>query len=189
MCILIYSKIVLLPPIGARGGTQLLSSYLAQSKIYFRCLITLMCLILWHRHFPWNSAAVWRKNQEGPSSCVVCSKGKQSSNIPTARSTKEPATSPQVVLEIIYTGLSFQSFLFTIYQVISRNAYYINCCERKGWEKISKKFLEEKLSFVCAHVCVCWVLAGVFLHVEAQDWCQESIAVCLIPWSQLSCSN
>lgn len=124
-----------------------------------------MCLILWHRHFPWNSAAVWRIKQEGPSSCVVCSKGKQINNIPAAWNTKEPATSPQVVLEIIYTGLSFQSFLFTIYQVISRNAYYINCCERKGWENISKKFLEEKLSFVSAHVCVCWVLAGVCMHV------------------------
>lgn len=137
-----------------------------------------MCLILWHRHFPWNSAAVWRKNQEGPSSCVVCSKGKQSSNIPTARSTKEPATSPQVVLEIIYTGLSFQSFLFTIYQVISRNAYYINCCEGKGWEEDKQKISGGK-AFLCVCTCVCMLSACWCVHACGSPRLMSGIHCCL----------
>lgn len=91
------------------------------------------------------------KEQEGPSSsCVVCSKGKQTSHIPAAWNTKEPATSPQVVLEIIYTGFSFQSFLFTIYQVIFRNAYYVNWKERM---RVDKQKNSGGKTFLC--VCTC----------------------------------
>lgn len=66
--------------------------------------------------------------------CIQQRKKQTNTLVVTAQSTKEgPCTSAQVILEASFICFSYSvDFQLVIYQIVSRNAYKMDCQERKG---------------------------------------------------------